>query len=1356
MAENPLSAKGIANLLRKRLQEGDFDPRFDERALEQDRLRSLELDVLPAPNILPSPTIKLSDLEGKEAIITQSDRTASGDSVLGMNNVPFEIPVRRYGGQGFMFNPDEKVWASGYQPINKIMKEAIESKRRTGVNPLITPYQMAPTGGDFSTTTGELMIEYAKNNMNKTQKKALDSAIRKFSTVGSMKKGKRVGAGFKVEGWKGVDDPASIAVWRNTPDPIRKEIMNMMDVQFRDKGGLSIGEARLANADANQLTSKDAGIYNVGMIDVAAPYEGFMPGGGFYRPSMHPSYPVAIPGSGIGTLRNAGEATAFDLVPDLPLGGPQRPVVDPAAPTPQEIRSLSMKPRVAKITDKILKRMQDRGVNINSFAGLTGNALVYSLIGAGLLTSQEAAAAPGIGDMLDPTKNFGLTTKMRESVQRSKQKVQSGSQWEGFLKNKGVPKGEFEVFGLSDILKRESVTQDELIDAIDQNQLEMKKTILSDKPSVNIDFTVEPIDFDIVYPQRVIDEKVKAEIEYFKDEAKNTLTPQNTSDGVVVYDDAIKDQFWASYENPQEALGMSEEDFDLWLYNDEGDLSGDAELALNNWAEKGLREALGEGDATNFTRLTLQRDGMPTDYSLIKAAYGEELPFYNPDLASMDKDMQKRWQENYAQTFTSDNEAQVKLQDMYEGDNPSARSQSPKWERFTLDGGDNYRELLLQIDPEGPSMFDQSHSGLPNEVGHIRVKDRVGPNGERILYVEEVQSDWAQQGREEGFALSPQEETAMNAANVALQQELAPSFEYLRTLDTADPSGLGANLSQSMRPGEGYTQVVSGLAFESHNPSFELDPANPTYPFERGFDTYKRLAEERANFDVLREKEIMQKTSGQIVAEILKDPDLTKEITDYLLEADRDLRARLNMPLVSTGDELRQSPALIGNYVRNRLMIEQPNVLMSRGPIGIEPYKKIKGLSSFIEPRSIEQKLIDVTAEVDENINNQLLDVGVNPAEIYKIFNIVDRYQNDLGKNLGSLKSEIGKNPFVTKSKAWNDLLTKNILKEASEGDYDLVAYAPSSVHINRWNEEGLEQQYDVLLPSAFKKITGQTPSPSIRYDKRPQGGMPKDTSEWAEDTVITDDGWRFRSTTVPGRQRYVNSEFQEWIPDDPKNPEGSGSINYEVEGWISPVIDLRKTMKGQKDMSVKDFVKKKSLPLFSTAIATSAGISALSPELMASEVSMKADVASGEAALDIISGLIAPVAGGIAGLMQYKEQLPQRVYEVLNNNPEAVAALASNVKQAREDVASGLNYEPRSALARQASDEFKKGITALLEPVIETAAPIVDYALDPENIYDERGLNLLPAAVQGGKFIYDQILGEPEREAVISAMETI
>ena len=177
---------------------------------------------------------------------------------------------------------------------------------------------------------------------------------------------------------------------------------------------------------------------------------------------------------------------------------------------------------------------------------------------------------------------------------------------------------------------------------------------------------------------------------------------------------------------------------------------------------------------------------------------------------------------------------------------------------------------------------------------------------------------------------------------------------------------------------------------------------------------------------------------------------------------------------------------------------------------------------------------------------------------------------------------------------------------------------------------------------------------------------------------------------------------------------------------------------------------------MFSTAIATSAGISALSPELRASEVDIKADVASAEVMLDALSGMIAPVASGIVGLAKYGEQLPDRLVSVLTNNPEAVAELAANVKQVREDVASGLDYEPRSALAQQASEEFKKGIMSLLEPVIDAAAPMVDYALDPESVYDERGLNLLPAAVQGGQFVWKNIFGEPEREAAISAMETM
>jgi hypothetical protein len=82
-----------------------------------------------------------------------------------------------------------------------------------------------------------------------------------------------------------------------------------------------------------------------------------------------------------------------------------------------------------------------------------------------------------------------------------------------------------------------------------------------------------------------------------------------------------------------------------------------------------------------------------------------------------------------------------------EGGKPTQYSQ------YTLPGGENYREMLLKT-PENPSMrkFQSSHwKDDPNVLAHLRLSDRTGPSGEKVLHVEEIQSDWGQQGREEGF-----------------------------------------------------------------------------------------------------------------------------------------------------------------------------------------------------------------------------------------------------------------------------------------------------------------------------------------------------------------------------------------------------------------------------------------------------------------------------------------------------------------------------------------------------------------------------------------------------------------------------
>lgn len=123
-------------------------------------------------------------------------------------------------------------------------------------------------------------------------------------------------------------------------------------------------------------------------------------------------------------------------------------------------------------------------------------------------------------------------------------------------------------------------------------------------------------------------------------------------------------------------------------------------------------------------------------------------------------------------------------------------------EDYTMPGGKNYREILLHTPmPKGQGFPGVEHhfGGTPNVLASIRVKDRVGPEqmgytlrneksgfkgphfetaeeakaarenypehlrpmlqldysrkpGKKILHLEEIQSDWHQQGREKGYA----------------------------------------------------------------------------------------------------------------------------------------------------------------------------------------------------------------------------------------------------------------------------------------------------------------------------------------------------------------------------------------------------------------------------------------------------------------------------------------------------------------------------------------------------------------------------------------------------------------------------
>jgi len=90
-----------------------------------------------------------------------------------------------------------------------------------------------------------------------------------------------------------------------------------------------------------------------------------------------------------------------------------------------------------------------------------------------------------------------------------------------------------------------------------------------------------------------------------------------------------------------------------------------------------------------------------------------------------------------------------------------AAQRATQFSRYKLPGADDtYRELLFRLpNIDGPAThWDQS-----NVAAHARTTIRTDAEGNRVLFVEEVQSDWHQKGREQGYRSEASQEARAEA-----------------------------------------------------------------------------------------------------------------------------------------------------------------------------------------------------------------------------------------------------------------------------------------------------------------------------------------------------------------------------------------------------------------------------------------------------------------------------------------------------------------------------------------------------------------------------------------------------------------
>lgn len=230
--------------------------------------------------------LRPEDLQGRGFVTSMADRTAAGGKVTEINGVKLNRPVDLHGGQGYALNNPDKAWASATGVVSSMLNKGKVIAEETGMNPILAPFIMAPTGNDFATKTGTVMLSYAEAAMNKTQKKALNRAMKQID-----------------KSWPGVDDPMADQFFENMKPAKRKAAQKMMDKEFREKGGLSLSQARAAVSDASQLNAPDLSLMNLMEYD---PSLGRLP-------STNPSYDDSLRGRYMGTVQGGFNAT--DIVP---------------------------------------------------------------------------------------------------------------------------------------------------------------------------------------------------------------------------------------------------------------------------------------------------------------------------------------------------------------------------------------------------------------------------------------------------------------------------------------------------------------------------------------------------------------------------------------------------------------------------------------------------------------------------------------------------------------------------------------------------------------------------------------------------------------------------------------------------------------------------------------------------------------------------------------------------------------------------------------------------------------------------------------------------------------------------------
>lgn len=352
--------------------------------------------------------------------------------------------------------------------------------------------------------------------------------------------------------------------------------------------------------------------------------------------------------------------------------------------------------------------------------------------------------------------------------------------------------------------------------------------------------------------------------------------------------------------------------------------------------------------------------------------------------------------------FINDNRIKSEIVKNFEGVRGEA-----KYQGLILPGGDKYREILFTL-PNLSSEFRSTHFDDKNIAVHLRVNDRKDINRNRVLFLEEVQSDWGQKGRDGGFGeselyneykdllnkfkslsdneltypLSPEVERMANRIDELEKITGAPVGPYVTKTNAWVKMGLKIALQEAIATGKNRIAWTTG---EQQNERYELE--------KKGMDAFYGNVKNPgiiANVAKALIKELTGKEGNIIDVQINtnEEEDITKRVFN---ETDVNTLAKYGFRFFRDGDELTQEAA-VESVNSKRPVFARKEFTTSQPGIEITPELRdavLAGMPQFQKTINNQDNIAAIADEIN-NLDNTSVDFEMSDLGITAEANVDD------------------------------------------------------------------------------------------------------------------------------------------------------------------------------------------------------------------------------------------------------------------------------------------------------------------------------------------------------------------------------